>query len=67
MVLKNRVYRLIVAIGGLFFRLLDLRRDIRGTEHIPVEGGVVLAMSHFSYLDFALADGIRLVTCRGVW
>ena len=56
MVLKNRVYRLIVAIGGLFFRLLDLRRDIHGTEHIPAEGGVVLAMSHFSYLDFALAE-----------
>lgn len=56
MVLKDRVYRLIVAIGGLFFRLLDLRRDIQGTEHIPAEGGVVLAMSHFSYLDFALAE-----------
>ena len=54
--LKNRVYRLIVAIGGLLFRLLDLRRDIRGADNIPLEGGVVLAMSHFSYLDFALAE-----------
>lgn len=54
--LKNRVYRLIVAIGGLLFRILDLRRDVRGAENVPTEGGVVLAMSHFSYLDFALAE-----------
>ena len=55
-ILKNRIYRLIVALGGLFFALLDLRRDVRGAENVPTEGGVVLAMSHFSYLDFALAE-----------
>ncbi|MGB8649186.1 MAG: lysophospholipid acyltransferase family protein [Mycobacteriales bacterium] len=53
---KDRVYRLIVAIGGGLFNLLALRRTVRGTEHVPRSGGVVLAISHFSYLDFALAE-----------
>ena len=54
--MRNAVYRLIVAIGGGFFRLLSLRRTIVGTEHVPASGGAVLAISHFSYLDFALAE-----------
>jgi 1-acyl-sn-glycerol-3-phosphate acyltransferase len=53
---RNAVYRLIVAIGGGYFRLLGLRRTVIGTEHVPASGGAVLAISHFSYLDFALAE-----------
>lgn len=53
---KNAVYRLIVALGGGLFRVLSLRRTVQGTEHVPATGGVVLAISHFSYLDFALAE-----------
>ncbi len=54
--LRDRVYRLIVALGGAFFRLLSLRRTVIGSEHVPLSGGAVLAISHFSYLDFALAE-----------
>jgi 1-acyl-sn-glycerol-3-phosphate acyltransferase len=53
---RNRVYRLIVAIGGGFFRVLSLRRTVLGTHHVPARGGAVLAISHFSYLDFALVE-----------
>jgi 1-acyl-sn-glycerol-3-phosphate acyltransferase len=53
---RNPAYRLIVALGGAFFRVLGLRRTVLGTEHVPAEGGAVLAISHFSYLDFALAE-----------
>lgn len=53
---RDAVYRLIVAVGGGFFRALSLRRTVLGTSHVPAEGGVVLAISHFSYLDFALAE-----------
>jgi 1-acyl-sn-glycerol-3-phosphate acyltransferase len=55
-ILKNRAYRVIVAIGTLFLRLLDTRRTVVGTEHIPAQGGVVLAITHFSYLDFVLSE-----------
>ncbi|MFC4857712.1 lysophospholipid acyltransferase family protein [Actinophytocola glycyrrhizae] len=34
------------------FRVLDLKLDVRGAEHIPVSGGAVLACTHVSYLDF---------------
>jgi 1-acyl-sn-glycerol-3-phosphate acyltransferase len=34
------------------FRVLDLRLDLKGTEHIPATGGAVLACTHVSYLDF---------------
>lgn len=54
--LKNRVYRWIVAFGTFFLRVIDVRRTVTGTEHIPLEGGVVLAITHFSYLDFVLAE-----------
>jgi 1-acyl-sn-glycerol-3-phosphate acyltransferase len=54
--LKNRVYRWIVALGTFFLRVIDARRTVSGTEHIPAEGGVVLAITHFSYLDFVLAE-----------
>jgi 1-acyl-sn-glycerol-3-phosphate acyltransferase len=53
---RNRVYRVIVAVGGGVFRALQLRRTVLGTEHVPATGGAVLAISHFSYLDFALAE-----------
>lgn len=53
---KNRVYRIIVALGGGAFAVLGLRRTVLGSAHVPATGGVVLALSHFSYLDFALAE-----------
>lgn len=49
-------YRLVIALGALFFRLMDVRVVTRGVEHVPARGPVVLAISHFSYLDFALSE-----------
>ena len=54
--MRDRVYRWIVALGTALLRALDVRRDVRGIEHVPHAGGVVLAISHFSYLDFVLAE-----------
>ncbi len=53
---RDLVYRVIVACGTLLLRLLDVRREVRGAEHVPASGGAVLAISHFSYLDFVLAE-----------
>lgn len=53
---RDLVYRWIVGLGAAFFRVLDLRREVQGTAHVPLAGGAVLAISHFSYLDFALAE-----------
>jgi 1-acyl-sn-glycerol-3-phosphate acyltransferase len=62
----ERVYEAVIrtAIGG--FRLLDFQFTIEGVEHLPDEGGAVLASNHVSYLDFtfvgyAARDKHRLV------
>lgn len=54
--MRNRVYQWIVALGTLYLRAMDVRRTVRGVENVPTEGGVVLAISHFSYLDFVLSE-----------
>jgi 1-acyl-sn-glycerol-3-phosphate acyltransferase len=48
------VYRLVLVVGRALLRLLGLRRTVLGAEHLPSSGAAVLAISHFSYLDFAL-------------
>lgn len=51
------VYRVIISIGLGFFRLLQLRFRTNGLEHVPTEGPGIIAITHFGYLDFALAEG----------
>ncbi|MGH3948731.1 MAG: lysophospholipid acyltransferase family protein [Pseudonocardiaceae bacterium] len=46
------VYPPVVLACKTMFRVLDLKLDIDGTEHIPAEGGAVIACTHVSYLDF---------------
>jgi 1-acyl-sn-glycerol-3-phosphate acyltransferase len=46
------VYPPVILGCKTLFRVLDLKLDLRGTEHIPATGGAVLACTHVSYLDF---------------
>jgi 1-acyl-sn-glycerol-3-phosphate acyltransferase len=46
------VYPPVIGFAKTMFRVLDLKIDIDGAEHIPTTGGAVLASNHFSYLDF---------------
>lgn len=52
------LYRLIIWIGRLVLRALGLRRTLTGLENLPPTGGAVLAITHFSYLDFVLAGWV---------
>jgi 1-acyl-sn-glycerol-3-phosphate acyltransferase len=61
---NRRFYRGIVSVGGGVFRALGVRRSVLGLEHVPREGPFVLAISHFSYLDFAFV-GYPLLRERG--
>ncbi|SNS30330.1 1-acyl-sn-glycerol-3-phosphate acyltransferases [Geodermatophilus saharensis] len=49
---RDRPYRLVIRLALVVFRLLRLRFDVRGCEHVPPSGGAVLASNHVSYLDF---------------
>ncbi len=46
------VYPPVVGAAKTMFRVLDMKIDIQGAEHIPARGGAVLASNHVSYLDF---------------
>ena len=45
-------YRLVIRVALVIFRLLGLRFDVRGSEHVPPSGGAVICSNHVSYLDF---------------
>lgn len=53
---REPLYRGAVLLGRALFRALDLQRVIRGGEQLDRPGGAVLALTHFGYLDFALAE-----------
>ncbi len=46
------VYPPVIGAAKTMFRVLDMKIDIAGAEHIPTTGGAVLASNHVSYLDF---------------
>ena len=62
--MNERLYRAVVATGGGVFRALGVRRTTVGLEHVPTAGPFVLAITHFSYLDFAFV-GHPLLRSRG--
>ncbi|MPY96790.1 MAG: 1-acyl-sn-glycerol-3-phosphate acyltransferase [Actinophytocola sp.] len=50
--MADLVYPPVIAACKTMFRVLDLKLDIKGTEHVPPKGGAVIACTHVSYLDF---------------
>jgi 1-acyl-sn-glycerol-3-phosphate acyltransferase len=49
------VYAPVIATAIGAFKVLGLKLDVRGGEHVPLTGGAVLASNHVSYLDFIFA------------
>ena len=64
--MRDFTYPPIIATAKAGFRVLGLRFQLRGTEHVPRTGGALLALNHVSYIDFVLGgfaaqDARRLV------
>ena len=61
------VYTPVIAVAKTMFRLFAWQITVSGAEHIPAQGGAVLATNHVGYLDFtfvgygALQRNSRLV------
>lgn len=58
------VYHPVIAFARALFAAEGLRFRVTGAEHIPPEGGAVIAMNHLSYLDFAYAGLAALPSKR---
>ncbi|WP_210650984.1 1-acyl-sn-glycerol-3-phosphate acyltransferase [Nocardioides sp. SYSU D00065] len=50
--MRDLTYPPIIATAKAGFRALGQRFEMTGTEHVPRDGGVLLAFNHVSYLDF---------------
>jgi 1-acyl-sn-glycerol-3-phosphate acyltransferase len=50
--MADLVYPPVIGAARAMFRAMGLRFDIAGDEHVPTQGGAVLASNHVSYLDF---------------
>ncbi len=52
--MRDLSYPPIIGTAKVLFRLLGLRFQMSGTEHVPERGGALLAFNHVSYIDFVL-------------
>lgn len=50
--MRDITYPPVIVTAKNLFRLLGMKFQISGTEHIPREGGAVLASNHIGYVDF---------------
>ncbi|MGI5241439.1 lysophospholipid acyltransferase family protein [Dactylosporangium sp. CA-139066] len=50
--MADLVYPPVIAFARTLFALLDMKIRIEGEEHVPADGGAVIACNHVSYLDF---------------
>ncbi len=52
--MRDISYPPIIVTAKTLFRVLGLRFEMVGTEHVPSTGGALLAFNHVSYIDFIL-------------
>src|SRR3954452_6455716 len=52
--MRDISYPPIIVSAKVLFRVLGLRFQMHGTEHVPRQGGALLAFNHVSYIDFVL-------------
>jgi 1-acyl-sn-glycerol-3-phosphate acyltransferase len=49
---RDKPYRFVVRVALVVFRLFGFRFDVRGSEHVPANGGAIICSNHVSFLDF---------------
>ena len=59
------IYTAAIGAGRAMFGALRVRRTIIGAQNLPSEGGAVIAITHFGYLEFALVEWALWLHNRG--
>ena len=52
--MADLVYPPVIVAIKAFWKYLGIKFTFKGQEHLPADGGAILAMNHVGYLDFAL-------------
>ncbi len=55
--MRDITYPPVIVTAKTLFKVLGMRFQMSGTEHVPRTGGAVLAANHISYVDF-IFDGL---------
>jgi len=50
------IYTAAIGAGRAMFGALRVRRTVIGAHNLPSDGGAIIAMTHFGYLEFALVE-----------
>ncbi len=55
--MRDLTYPPVIVTAKTLFKVLGMRFQTSGTEHVPREGGAILAANHIGYVDFVF-DGL---------
>lgn len=58
------VYTGAIGIGRLLFGTLRVKLRVAGREYLPIDGGAVIAVTHFGYLEFAIVEWVTWLANR---
>jgi 1-acyl-sn-glycerol-3-phosphate acyltransferase len=58
------IYTGAIGIGRLLFGTLRVKLRVAGRENLPLDGGAVIAVTHFGYLEFAIVEWVTWLANR---
>jgi 1-acyl-sn-glycerol-3-phosphate acyltransferase len=58
------IYTGAIGIGRLLFGTLRVKLRVAGRDHLPLDGGAVIAVTHFGYLEFAIVEWVTWLANR---
>jgi 1-acyl-sn-glycerol-3-phosphate acyltransferase len=58
------VYTGAIGIGRLLFGVLGVKLRVAGRDNLPIDGGAVIAVTHFGYLEFAIVEWVTWLANR---
>lgn len=58
------IYTGAIAVGRMLFGSLRVKLRVAGRDHLPLEGGAVIAITHFGYLEFAIVEWVTWLANR---